>query len=246
MTSSTYQASISEFRKCGLTTSEAYQLIKKGIEIAQEEASAREPHALVAAGFGPYGAFLCEGQEYTGNYGRATLDDFRSLWLPRVEAAIECKSQILLCETIPSFVELQFLTREVAPMAKQKSMAVWISLSLSLDPRVQLADGTDMASVLELVNASVDIDLIGANCFDAHQICAVLDAFDASKKPLILYPNHGEIYDGITKEWTRSDALDCFSPDMVRKMVDSGAKVIGGCCNTTPDTILKISAEVHK
>ncbi|CAG8484420.1 7426_t:CDS:2, partial [Paraglomus occultum] len=44
----------------------------------EKENSPRRDISLVALSLGPYGAILCNGAEYTGDYGDATFDDI--LW----------------------------------------------------------------------------------------------------------------------------------------------------------------------
>jgi homocysteine S-methyltransferase len=74
-------------------------------------------------------------------------------------------------------------------------------------------------------------------------------------RTLVCYPNSGEVWDGISKTWasapvkgsgTASEAL-CPRVDAdgdvtgisayVAEWYDAGARVIGGCCRTTPATV---------
>ena len=58
-----------------------------------------------------------------------------------------------------------------------------------------------------------------------------------SQKPLVTYPNSGEIYDGATQTWKslpdNSHTL-CENSQVWHKL---GAKTIGGCCRTRPEDI---------
>ncbi|KAL6187951.1 hypothetical protein ACLB2K_039346 [Fragaria x ananassa] len=63
-----------------------------------------------------------------------------------------------------------------------------------------------------------------------------------TSKAIVVYPNSGEIWDGKAKRWLPSkcfddDKFECFAT----RWRDSGAKLIGGCCRTTPSTIQAIS-----
>ena len=244
ITSVTYQASVAGFQEAGLSEKDSYNLIKLGISLAQEEAKLYGPDKLVAAGFGPYGAYLCEGQEYTGDYKSIHKSTLRDFWLPRINAALEKRPDYILFETIPNLDELEVIVNDLTPLCKAQGIPVWVSLSIKIEEGdVKLADGTDLHELTDMVDR---ISLIGANCFDAHRINLILGKFQQLKMPLIFYPNHGEVYDGITKTWTRSDTVECFNSDMIRNMIECGTLVIGGCCNTTPDTIRIINKAVQE
>ncbi|MEP6895056.1 MAG: homocysteine S-methyltransferase family protein, partial [Chloroflexota bacterium] len=73
-----YQASIAGFMKRGLDEKQAFDLIKKSVQIAieaRDEFWSDEANRVgrskpfVAASVGPYGAYLADGSEYRGNYG---------------------------------------------------------------------------------------------------------------------------------------------------------------------------------
>ena len=61
---------------------------------------------VVGASVGPYGAYLADGSEYVGQYGRfgrATLREFHRGALGR-SSCLHPASELLACETIPSGV----------------------------------------------------------------------------------------------------------------------------------------------
>lgn len=58
----------------------------------------------------------------------------------------------------------------------------------------------------------------------------------ASDKPVIVYPNSGETYDAVTKTWSGQGTCGSMS-DASEQWVAAGAKIIGGCCRTTPHQI---------
>ncbi|MFE6078681.1 homocysteine S-methyltransferase family protein [Paenibacillus sp. NPDC057886] len=58
----------------------------------------------------------------------------------------------------------------------------------------------------------------------------------ASDKPVIVYPNSGEIYDAETKTWSGQGTCGSMS-DTSEEWEAAGARIIGGCCRTTPHQI---------
>ncbi|GAA3145854.1 hypothetical protein GCM10020001_081160 [Nonomuraea salmonea] len=66
-TTASYQATLPGFERRGLGAGEAERLLRLSVKLA---AQARDEHGrgLVAASVGPYGAYLANGAEYTGDY----------------------------------------------------------------------------------------------------------------------------------------------------------------------------------
>jgi homocysteine S-methyltransferase len=52
-----------------------------------------------------------------------------------------------------------------------------------------------------------------------------------------VYPNSGE-WDAIARRWTGPSH---FRPSAVAAWFDAGARLIGGCCRVTPETIGAVS-----
>ena len=249
ITSVTYQASIPGFMAAGISETESPKLITTGVILAREEADKfnreNNGHVKVAAGLGPYGAYLSSGEEYTGNYGKEFTEDVsKSFWIPRVRAALEGNPDALLFETVPNFEELRSIVTHAVPLANKKKIPVWISLSLKISgndssKEVKLADGTSINHIKDLIDQNPNaVDLIGANCFDIAAVPLVISELSKVGLPLIIYPNSGEVYDGVSKTWaSMSPEGREWNP---REWASQGAKVIGGCCRTNPKTIKDI------
>jgi len=60
-------------------------------------------------------------------------------------------------------------------------------------------------------------------------------------KPLIAYPNSGERYDAAAKCWNGSAHGPPFAA-LSGEWFDAGARIIGGCCRTTPNDIAALRA----
>ncbi|MBT9839065.1 hypothetical protein GPK41_08350 [Bifidobacterium adolescentis] len=61
-------------------------------------------------------------------------------------------------------------------------------------------------------------------------------------KPIIVYPNNGDIYDPKTKTWSPNPTgSEPAFAHLVPQWIDAGARLIGGCCRTTPDDIRTIA-----
>lgn len=85
-------------------------------------------------------------------------------------------------------------------------------------------------------------DVVGFNCRSGPN--GILHAFDAVagdvKLPLSVFPNAG-IPDYVDGKYAYTSSPEYFA-SFARKFADRGARVIGGCCGTTPEHIAAISA----
>ena len=109
-----YQATIPGFEAKGFSHDESADLIRKSVVIAREARDAswsrhsgeNRPKPIVAASVGPYGAYLANGSEYTGDYSltRKELADFHA---ERLALLLEERPEIVAIETIPLLREAQ-------------------------------------------------------------------------------------------------------------------------------------------
>lgn len=239
-----YQATIEGFMKRGLRESEALALIQKSVKLAieaRDEFWADESNRigrskpLVAASVGPYGAYLADGSEYRGNYGlsEAELMDFHR---PRMRALIEAGADILACETIPCLVEAQAL---VQLLGEFQTIAAWISFSCRDEEHVN--EGQRLEDCVRLVEASPYVAAVGVNCTSPKFIPSLIgEAKKGAHKPIVVYPNSGESYDATRNDWDGQPVYASFAEE-ARAWYDAGARLIGGCCRTTPEDIKEIS-----
>jgi len=240
-----YQATPQGFAKRGLTEAESLALIARSVELASRarrdylSVAPQAGNLLVAGSVGPYGAFLADGAEYRGDYSlpQAEMIDFHR---PRVRTLIEAGADILACETLPSFQEIQAL---VALLAEFPETPAWFSFTLR--DIEHLSDGTPLKEVVALLESCPQAVALGLNCIALDQVTASLQTLSRlTAKPLVVYPNSGEQYDAASKSW-HSDASTCKLSDNLAAWQAAGAKLIGGCCRTTPADIAVIAQRCH-
>ena len=143
-----YQATPAGFAARGLDEAQSRALIGKSVELARkarEAYLAENPQAgtlLVAGSVGPYGAFLADGSEYRGDYQRSAAE-FQAFHRPRVEALLDAGADLLACETLPSFAEIQALA---ALLQEYPRARAWYSFTLR--DAEHLSDGTPLREVM--------------------------------------------------------------------------------------------------
>jgi len=244
ITTATYQASFEGFDKVGIDRARAGNLMQLSVDLAMlaREAfwSNYENHRgrlrpLVAASIGPYGACLADGGEYHGNYGldREALVDFHR---PRMEELAHSDADMLAFETIPSKLEAQALIELLADFPQRKA---W--LSFSCKDELHSCHGELFAECAALADTSDQIVAVGINCTAPQYVVPLLESAGSISKPQMVYPNSGEEWVADEYRWSGT-AVGSLS---AASWYEAGARVIGGCCRTTPDDIARMRAELN-
>ena len=239
--SASYQASVPGFAGRGLNASQARRLMAVSVELAQEarerfwEKTGRftEDRAwpLVAGSVGPYGAALADGSEYRGQYdvSRRALEDFHG---PRLEALVSAKPDLLAIETIPSLDEAVLVLELLEAWPE---VIAWVSFTCQDASRV--SEGQPVTEAIAGAADQAQVVAVGFNCVAPRIGVDLLNGVArVTNKPLVLYPNSGERWDAEARSWVPGDGGGDFGAAAVA-WHQAGARLIGGCCRTTPDTI---------
>ncbi|XP_010556372.1 PREDICTED: homocysteine S-methyltransferase 1-like [Tarenaya hassleriana] len=251
LVTSSYQATIPGFLSRGLSMEESESLLQKSVKLAVEardsfwdRVSKVHGHgynrALVAASIGSYGAYLADGSEYSGNYGeKVDLHKLKDFHRRRLQVLVDAGPDIIAFETIPNKLEAQACVEVMEEENVQ--IPAWICFS-SVDGE-NAPSGESFEECLKPLNKSDNVYAVGINCSPPQFIENLILRFSKSTtKAIIVYPNSGEVWDGRAKRWLPSK---CFGDDkfeiFATKWRDLGAKLIGGCCRTTPSTIEAVS-----
>jgi homocysteine S-methyltransferase len=106
----------------------------------------------------------------------------------------------------------------------------------------RLPDGTDIREVATRVAGSPAIVSIGVNCCSGDTALAAIRALrSVTTLPLIAYPNSGESWDRVARQWHAADSVT--NPVAAApKLLQAGAQLIGGCCRVSPSDIQQIAA----
>jgi homocysteine S-methyltransferase len=243
ITTSSYQATLPGFENRGLSREAAEDLLRLSFQLALEarELFWREPsnregrlEPLVAASIGPYGAFLADGSEYTGRYGISDheLYDFHQ---GRWEVLAELAPDLMACETIPAQREAEVLLRLIAETSGQ-----WAWLSFSCRDERCLSDGGLLRDAARACDAEPSVAAVGINCTAPEFIPSLIgEARKGTSKPILVYPNSGEVYDAVGKRW-HSPPSSLAWPQAAQEWVRRGAAGVGGCCRVGHRRIAEI------
>lgn len=249
VTTSTYQATLPGLLEAGLSQEEAEQVIALTVQLAKqareevwqdldEKTRAERIYPLISGDVGPYAAYLADGSEYTGRYDldKAGLKDFHR---QRLSILVDEGVDLLALETIPNFQEVQAL----AELLAEEFPTVEAYLSLTSQDGLSISDGTPIKEVAAYVDDQEQILALGFNCSaPAIYDQALKEIRKVSQKPLVTYPNSGEVYDGASQTWHAQDSASVSLLEQTKNWQELGAKIVGGCCRTRPDDIASLVA----
>ena len=235
-----YQASVRGFMDEGMHQEEAEFLIYKAVEMAVEardeflrdNEDPQRVRPLVAVSIGPYGAFLADGSEFRGDYA-ASNSELRSFHEPRWELLQNSGADLFAFETIPSVREAEIL---LDILRRTPDTYAWISFSCKDGERI--CDTTPIVECAKMFNNCNQIIAVGINCTAPRFVPSLIQRVHqgAPSKPIVVYPNSGEIYNAKSKTWGDFEDVVDFQKS-AEQWFNLGARFIGGCCRTTPDHI---------
>jgi homocysteine S-methyltransferase len=236
-TTASYQATIPGLMQRGLDREQAANVLQLSVTLAQQardqfwQADAKRLKPLVAASVGCYGAYLHDGSEYRGDYG-LTVQQLIDWHRPRLEVLADSGADLIACETVPCLVEAEALVKILNEFSH---IHAWLSFSCQDERR--LCHGETFVDAVQLANESANVVAVGVNCTAPRFVEGLLNvAAGVVRKPLLVYPNSGETWDAPRRRW----AVTMAEPDWceyVKRWHRAGARLIGGCCRTTPETI---------
>lgn len=227
-----------------LDEDEAKDLIRLSVRLAQEAKNEAAKHGvdnilnlLVAGSVGPYGAYLANGSEYTGDYDLSTAQ-YENFHRPRIQALVEAGVDLLAIETMPNSLEIRAI-RDLLQVEFPSTVA-WYSCTLK--DATHLADGSplfDLSSAF--YGYERQVLAVGFNCVQPEIALEALEHMRTlTTLPLLCYPNSGETYKAEQHSWSGDRSTEQMR-DLALRYRAEGAQLVGGCCRTTPKDIKSIA-----
>jgi methionine synthase / methylenetetrahydrofolate reductase (NADH) len=210
--------------------SQVSEINRAAARIAREVAG--DDH-LVAGAVGPLGVRI-------EPYGPTSVDEAFQAFHEQMSALKAGGVDCFLLETFGDLAEIAQAVR--AARAVDPTMPVIAQMTIGVDGRTSYgASPEDLARTLD----KLDVDVIGLNCSVGPQ--AILEAIEkmagVTRKKLSAQPNAGMPRD------VGGRSMYMASPEYMasyaRHLIQAGAKIVGGCCGTTPDHIRSIVSGVR-
>lgn len=210
------------------------RVVRAALENARDAIAACAPSntpRFVALDIGPCGKLLKP-------LGDLSFEDAVALFAEVVNAGKQ-DADLILIETMNDSYETK-----AAVLAAKENSSLPVFVTNVYDERGKLMTGADPAAMTALLEG-LDVDAIGMNCsLGPQQMRRLLPQFlEEASVPVIVNPNAG-----LPREEDGRTVYDVSAEDFaqaMRKMALCGARVLGGCCGTTPDYIRAMTEAVR-
>jgi 5-methyltetrahydrofolate--homocysteine methyltransferase len=207
------------------------EINRRAVEVAREAAG---QGVFVAGDIGPLGEFLAP-------LGTLTYEQAVDIFAEQAAALAEAGVDVLYIETMSALEE----ARAAVEGALKVGDGVPVTVTLSFDSHGRTNMGVRPEEAAEALLA-LGVDAIGANCgatLDMTLGAAETMRAVSTDTPLIVKPNAGKprlVGDDVVYDATPEDMAR-----YARRFVDLGARIVGGCCGSTPEHIAAIARAVR-
>jgi methionine synthase / methylenetetrahydrofolate reductase (NADH) len=197
----------------------------RGVKIAREAREAAKHDVLIAGSIGPLGSFR--------DTREATLENFRKMFREQAEALEERGVDFFVLETFGNPVEL------VAGIEAIRSFSqLPIVAEMTYSEEGSTFSGARPKDIWTLLQDR-GVQVIGANCSVGPQdhlrllqdLASVAGSFPMSAMPNVGFPQRAG--DRVIYPKSSPEYFDLFA----REAVALGARILGGCCGTSPEHI---------
>src|SRR5438477_1630880 len=225
----TFGANVNKLQHYGLEAN-AHEINVKAARIAREAAGDR---ALVAGAVGPLGLRI-------EPYGPTSFDEAKQMFSNQISALLEGGVDLFVLETFSDISELHQAIKAVRDLC---------DLPIVAQVTIQMDGNTLFGATPEVFTKRIaewGADVIGLNCGVGPAI--VLNAIEKMRaltdKKLSAQPNAG-----LPRDVGGRQIYMC-SPEYMaeysRRIIQAGAKFVGGCCGTTPAHIKMIADAIRQ
>ena len=199
------------------------------VRLAREAACGR---CFVAGAVGPLGLRI-------EPYGPTSFDEAKELFKQQAEALLEGGVDLFVLETFSDVSELRQAIRAVRELS---------DLPIVAQMTIMLDGNTSFGTTPEVFTARLDewgADVIGLNCGvgPATVLTAIEKMRAATTKKLSAQPNAGLPRDVQGRQFYMCSPE--YMAKYAKRLIQSGARFVGGCCGTTPAHIKLISDAVR-
>jgi methionine synthase I (cobalamin-dependent)/5,10-methylenetetrahydrofolate reductase len=204
----------------------------RGVKIARQAREAAAHEVLIAGSIGPLGV--------GPGVREIPREEIFDVYRQQAQALEERGVDLFILET---FSSLDLLL--VAIEAIRSFSALPVVAQMTFAEEGTTIDGTRSGEAAARL-ATQNVQAIGANCtLGPQSLLGILEGLGGTGKPLSAMPNVGfpkRVGDRIVYPRSSPEYFSLFARDAVAM----GARIIGGCCGTTPEHIRAVAESVKK
>lgn len=180
------------------------------------------------------GADLGSLSEFTKNEDLAELDEMIDVWL-------SLGARTFVFETLES----DSMMLKAAALVRAKAPDAVIMATFAVQPEGFTATGISIRTLFEELDQALEPDVFGLNCVSGPtHMLNLIQSVPTPRKPLAVLPNAG-YPTVINREIYFPNTPDYFA-GQVSKIIEAGARLVGGCCGTSPGDIRAVDDLLKK
>lgn len=225
----TFGANTFKLSKYGLAD-KVSQINQAGVRIAKQVAG---DNIKVAGSIGPTGI------HHVG-LDRGLDEPVSRGFTEQISALIEAGADILILETFTNFAELL-----LAIHAAQSLCDLPLIAQIVMEDNNKTASGTPLEAGIRMITAEKSVDVVGMNCSigPSDMLDALKRIREITDKPISVQPNAGlpRSVEGRLMYMSTPE----YMAEFAKRFFENGARIIGGCCGTTPEHIRQIAKAVR-
>lgn len=203
-------------------------VIRAAVTNAKEAIRQSGKQAWIGLDMGPTGKLLKP-------MGDLAFEDCCAIYREVVEIGADAGADFVLIETMSDSYETK-----AAVLAAKEGCNLPVFVTVTFDERGKLLTGGSPASIVAMLEG-LDVDVLGMNCgLGPVQMKEILkDILEVSSIPVMINPNAGLPRSENGKTVYDIDAAHFAKTE--EEIVDMGARIVGGCCGTTPEHIRMVA-----
>src|SRR5471030_1566016 len=227
ITTNTFGANELKLKLCNLEVEVA---VDAAIEIAKKARGNSDTY--IALDVGPIGELL-------EPMGTLSFDRAYEIFKRQIVQGVKSGADIILVETMTDLYELK-----AAILAVKENCDLPLFCTMTFEENKRTFTGCSPEAMV-LVLEGLGVDALGVNCsLGPKQLKPIIEEIcSLAHIPVMVQPNAGLPTLSIGNE-TKYDVTKEEFADTLCSFIDSGVRVIGGCCGTTPDYIRELCSRV--
>ncbi len=193
------------------------------------------PNRLIVGDIGPSGVFKPP-------VGKATADQWVSSYVKQVNF-LQQGVDLWHIETISDIEEMEAAIKAIREISKKPIIS---SMTYKKTKRGFFTIMGDSLEKCVRIQEDRNVDVIGANCTlgSDEMIGLIKELKELTNKPISAKPNAGQPRVDQNNRAVYDQPIKDFVSD-IREIIQLGAKIVGGCCGTSPETIKEIKEVIN-
>jgi 5-methyltetrahydrofolate--homocysteine methyltransferase len=215
----------------------AYEINRRAAEIASKmasEYSADGHRKYVAGSMGP--------TTKLPSLGHIEFDAMRESYKTQAKGLLDGGADLLIVETCQDLLQAKSALAAIQEVCEEKGTTPAVVVSITIEAMGTMLMGTEISAALTTIEPYDFVTVFGMNCATGPKEMEdnVRYLCETSPKPVFVMPNAG-LPENINGQACYHLAPDELEHWMRRFVNEFGVSIIGGCCGTTPDHIVRLA-----